>query len=838
MADLKISELALLAGADLQAADQLAVADGSASETKRITVSDLVGNAVTLIADDTIPGAKILFGSQQIPGSALENGAVDTAQLADESVTAAKLADQSSVDLVTTLPGTGAFVGQIALDTDDDKFYCWDGTQWVSVKGAGSINVVSGSSTGVVNINVATTGDSVTISTSLDDTTNAAEFLAGPAGNGGTVGYRTITGDDLPTATSIAKGAVSVNGEGLRLDGAQIEIDKDISASATHHVVTYDAKGLISSGRAIASADLPVATDSAAGAIIPGSGLSVDGSGNLDHSNSATPGTYPKVTIDAQGHVTEGNTLEPGDLPDHSAALLTSGTLDIARIGSNAVTGTKIANYAVSKFGETAPTADHIGQFFFNPLSRDLFLWDGNVYQPIGISIGEIVFAGTFDASAGGGTGLVASVTSEGTSIGLVAGQALPAASENNSRYYLVVSEQGTITSGNAPQVLLSPPDILLSNGSEWTEVDVSQTVTSQVAVNVSFTPAGNIASTDVQSAIEELDSEKLSGTGGTISGELIVDTTGSFKFEGSSDNEYETAIDVVDPTADRTITLPDASGTVALSGSIANADIASNAAIAYSKLATLSSGNIVLGNSSNVATSTAITGDVTISNTGVTSIASGAIVNADINASAGIDYSKLATLTAGNVVLGNASNVATSTAISGDISISDSGVTSIAGGVIVNADINASAAIADTKLDTISTAGKVSGSAITSGTIGGSTAINTTGTITTTGQTTLKEIKETVYTLGTSGSIALDPANGSIQSSVLAGAPTFTDSLEAGQTIVLMLENGASYTVTWPTITWVTSAGNAAPTLTAKDTLVLWKVSTTLYGAYVGSYA
>ena len=103
--------------------------------------------------------------------------------------------------------------------------------------------------------------------------------------------------------------------------------------------------------------------------------------------------------------------------------------------------------------------------------------------------------------------------------------------------------------------------------------------------------------------------------------------------------------------------------------------------------------------------------------------------------------------------------------------------------------------------------------------------------------QQTFVELKETVFTLGTSGTIALDPANGSIQSSVLSGAATFTDSLEAGQTIVLLLEGGNSFTVTWPTITWVSSAGNATPTLTAKDTLVLWKVSTTLYGAYVGSY-
>ena len=105
------------------------------------------------------------------------------------------------------------------------------------------------------------------------------------------------------------------------------------------------------------------------------------------------------------------------------------------------------------------------------------------------------------------------------------------------------------------------------------------------------------------------------------------------------------------------------------------------------------------------------------------------------------------------------------------------------------------------------------------------------------TAQQTFGELKETVYTLGTTGSIALDPANGSIQRSVLTGAPTFTDSLEAGQSVVLMLEGGATYSVTWPTITWVTSGGNVAPTLTAKDTLVFWKVGTTLYGAYVGSY-
>jgi len=43
------------------------------------------------------------------------------------------------------------------------------------------------------------------------------------------------------------------------------------------------------------------------------------------------------------------------------------------------------------------------------------------------------------------------------------------------------------------------------------------------------------------------------------------VPLTGPLVFEGSTDDAYETSLTVTDPTADRTITLPDASGTLAL---------------------------------------------------------------------------------------------------------------------------------------------------------------------------------------------------------------------------------------------------------------------------------
>jgi hypothetical protein len=80
--------------------------------------------------------------------------------------------------------------------------------------------------------------------------------------------------------------------------------------------------------------------------------------------------------------------------------------------------------------------------------------------------------------------------------------------------------------------------------------------------------------------------------------------------------------------------------------------------------------------------------------------IKDGTIVNADINASAAIAHTKLANITAGSVLLGNASNVPTATALSGDVTVSDAGVTAIGSGVIVDADVNASADIAGTKIN------------------------------------------------------------------------------------------------------------------------------------------
>jgi hypothetical protein len=95
--------------------------------------------------------------------------------------------------------------------------------------------------------------------------------------------------------------------------------------------------------------------------------------------------------------------------------------------------------------------------------------------------------------------------------------------------------------------------------------------------------------------------------------------------------------------------------------------------------------------------------------------------------------------------------------------------------------------------------------------------------------------IVETVHSLtGT----ALDPNNGTVQTKTIGANTTFTDSLSSGESISLHLTSASSYTITWPTITWITDAGNNAPTLTAADTVVLFKISSTLYGVWIGSSA
>ena len=68
----------------------------------------------------------------------------------------------------------------------------------------------------------------------------------------------------------------------------------------------------------------------------------------------------------------------------------------------------------------------------------------------------------------------------------------------------------------------MAPPDLILSTGSAWVELDVSAGAGAIAAVNVVFSAIGEISATNVQAAIEEVSTECRNATNIT-SGTLAV---------------------------------------------------------------------------------------------------------------------------------------------------------------------------------------------------------------------------------------------------------------------------------------------------------------------------
>ena len=527
---------------------------------------------ITLTGDVTGSGTgsfAATIASGAITAAKLGSSAVGTAAVADDAITAAKLADSSAAVVAASTPaGSGAFVGQQWVNTATAIEYTWDGTSWLR---QASLSTISFSDSTPLTFGV-TYPDaySATITAALDNQ-SANRIFAGP----------TTGSDAAPTF------------------------------------------------RAIVPADLPDATSVAKGIVLPGTGLTIS-SGTLNHSNATTAGTYTKLTVDAQGHTTAGTTLSASDIPALDTSKITTGTFATAMLADNGVTASKLADYATAQIGASLPTADFIGQFFLNPLERTVYMWDGNVWQPVGITAGTVIFGGTYNAN----TNQIASVTSEGSALGLSVGNPLPAASSTNQNYFVIVSNAGTGTAP-APAVALLPPDLILSTGSSWVRIESSDAYIAQVATQVSFTPAGQIASTNVQAAIEEVSGECRNATnitsgtlaptvggtgittyvkgdliagsgtntlakltagtngfmlkansgaatglewaaydalvtgGGTMTGNLEIGSSAAIVFEGATADTYETTLTVTNPTADRTITLPNNTGTVALTSDL-----------------------------------------------------------------------------------------------------------------------------------------------------------------------------------------------------------------------------------------------------------------------------
>jgi hypothetical protein len=558
MADIKITDLSALAVGDVASGDVLAIVDLSANETKKVTSADLLSASVAFLAPGAIPIAKVdttglTLPSDSVGTSQISTGAVATDELAADSVTNAKLAagsltaakfnnQNANVVLAGPIGGAAATPTFRALDAADIPSATTTTRGGVIVPTSGGL-AVDGSG-------------NVSISNSV---TPASFGWINHDADGLITASRALLGSDVPVATTSTRGTVAVNGFGLVMSGDEIRHSNSVFGTDLGFV-TYDSHGHITAGRPLLDIDLPVATTSTVGGVSIGSGLSSTAGGEISVAlgDVATIGGY---ALGAEFSTNNANQLA---LSFVSTSLLT-GTIPGSQLTSGTVTGTELASQSTCRIASTLPAnGDYTGQLFYNTNNADLLLWDGNTYRTVSTAGGTLVLAGTYDAS----TNLLDSVTAAGTALGYVAGAALPNAATANKGYYVVVSQTGTGVAP-APLVTLEPPDLLLSTGTSYQLIENSQTISGQTASNISLTPTGGIAATNVQAAFAEVDSEKLAKAGGTMTGTLEIGNTGSLVFEGATADGFELTLAVADPTADRTITLPNLTGTVALTGQL-----------------------------------------------------------------------------------------------------------------------------------------------------------------------------------------------------------------------------------------------------------------------------
>ena len=222
--------------------------------------------------------------------------------------------------------------------------------------------------------------------------------------------------------------------------------------------------------------------------------------------------------------------------------------------------------------------------------------------------------------------------------------------SDGGTEKYLLASQIDTYVSGTSSTLTnktLTAPTI---NGV------VGGTTTSQTITALTSTTIGNGGTTAIT----------MSGANVTVAGNLTVEGTtttvdsttisiqNSFVFEGATADAHETNLTTVDPTADRTISLPNATGT------------------------------IVLKDSTDTLTNKSIDSD----NNTITNI-----VNADIKSAAGINFSKMEDLTASRALVSDGN---------GDVSVSAVTATEIGylDGVTSNiqTQIDANTTLANTK--------------------------------------------------------------------------------------------------------------------------------------------
>jgi hypothetical protein len=334
-------------------------------------------------------------------------------------------------------------------------------------------------------------------------------------------------------------------------------------------------------------------------------------------------------------------------------------------------------------------------------------------------------------------------------------------------------------------------------------------------------------------------DVEYITVSGGGGSGTVTSITAGTGLTGGTITTSGTIAIDstVATLTGSQTLTNKVISGSSNTLSNIGNGSL-TNSAITINGTSTSLGGSILVGTvtSASVVSANGFAGTVATSTTTpeitISTSVNGIIKGNGTAMSAAVSGTDYAPATSGTSILyGNGSGGFSNVTIGSGLAFS-AGTLSASGGGGMTYPSGTGIAVV--------TSGTSWGTTLTAptGTIVGTTDTQTLSGKTLTDPIITGTITEDVFTITDGAGFAIDPTNGSIQLVTLGANRTPTQANWAsGESVTLMVDDGSARTITWTTIgvTWV---GGSAPTLatTGYTIIELWKVSTTIYGVFVGS--
>ena len=402
----------------------------------------------------------------------------------------------------------------------------------------------------------------------------AYKFQLGNARLGGQV---SANGLDAQDANVTNVGDVAV--DSLSADGSLITLDDHMQTATNKELQFRSGVNKILSPAAMelvveASASLKLQVDGNAiiemdeFGIVAKQDLQMSGSAKLAYPDSASG----KILIgDGNGYAPQAVSGD-ATLASNGALTIANTAVESGMLNNNVISGqTALGGASAAQADELLfSDAGTLKKITFSNLEDSIF---GNVSGDIGIAAGG---AATISANAVEGSMLNNNAISGRTALGATADQGDE----------LLISDGGTlkkITVSNLEDTVFGniSGDATVAAGGAMTLAGAQTNVTSLKHASlvvgaasgndhISFATAGSILlQTNNVSRITVTD------TTTTIAGNLVVqgttttvdstaiNITGSFVFEGSSPDANETTLNVIDPTADRTISLADSAGTL-----------------------------------------------------------------------------------------------------------------------------------------------------------------------------------------------------------------------------------------------------------------------------------